>query len=130
MTNNIITNDRSVLASLRAVVPKRPLSPSEALRIADYDTLREEQRTRREAGDPVQLGIGISVYVEITAGGGGSEYGIGPGSAIMPAASIVSAPAASSARPTARIAPCSIRMSAVKKSPSVSSMVTTWAPRM
>ena len=47
----------------------------EALRLADYDKLREEQRTRREAGDPVQLGIGISVYVEITAGGGGSEYG-------------------------------------------------------
>ncbi|MBV9920817.1 MAG: xanthine dehydrogenase family protein molybdopterin-binding subunit [Pseudonocardia sp.] len=47
----------------------------EALRIADYDKLREEQRTRREAGDPVQLGIGLSVYVEITAGGGGSEYG-------------------------------------------------------
>ncbi len=47
----------------------------EALRLADYDKLREEQRTRRESGDPVQLGIGISVYVEITAGGGGSEYG-------------------------------------------------------
>jgi aerobic carbon-monoxide dehydrogenase large subunit len=47
----------------------------EALRIADYDKLREEQRTRREQGDPVQLGIGICVYVEITAGGGGSEFG-------------------------------------------------------
>jgi carbon-monoxide dehydrogenase large subunit len=47
----------------------------EALRIVDYDTLREEQRTRREAQDPVQLGIGLCVYVEITAGGGGSEYG-------------------------------------------------------
>jgi carbon-monoxide dehydrogenase large subunit len=47
----------------------------EALRLADYDKLREEQATRRESGDPVQLGIGISVYVEITAGGGGSEYG-------------------------------------------------------
>jgi aerobic carbon-monoxide dehydrogenase large subunit len=47
----------------------------EALRLADYDKLREEQRTRREAGDPVQIGIGISVYVEITAGGGGSEFG-------------------------------------------------------
>ena len=47
----------------------------EALRLADYDKLREEQRTRREAGDLVQLGIGLSVYVEITAGGGGSEYG-------------------------------------------------------
>lgn len=47
----------------------------EALRLADYPKLREEQATRRESGDPVQLGIGICVYVEITAGGGGSEYG-------------------------------------------------------
>ncbi len=47
----------------------------EVLRLADYDKLREEQRTRREAGDPVALGIGICVYVEITAGGGGSEFG-------------------------------------------------------
>jgi carbon-monoxide dehydrogenase large subunit len=47
----------------------------EALRLADYEKLREEQAARREAGDPVQLGIGVSVYVEITAGGGGSEYG-------------------------------------------------------
>lgn len=47
----------------------------EALRIADYDKLREEQATRRESGDPVQLGIGVSVYVEVTAPGGGSEFG-------------------------------------------------------
>ncbi len=47
----------------------------EALRIVDYDKLREEQRNRREAQDPVQLGVGLCVYVEITAGGGGTEYG-------------------------------------------------------
>ncbi|MFC6706207.1 xanthine dehydrogenase family protein molybdopterin-binding subunit [Flexivirga alba] len=47
----------------------------EALRLADYDKLREEQASRRETGDPVQLGIGVSVYVEVTAPGGGSEYG-------------------------------------------------------
>lgn len=47
----------------------------EALRLADVDKLREEQAARRESGDPVQLGIGICVYVEITAGGGGSEFG-------------------------------------------------------
>ncbi|HWC23821.1 MAG TPA: xanthine dehydrogenase family protein molybdopterin-binding subunit [Flexivirga sp.] len=47
----------------------------EALRLADYDTLREEQAVRRESGDPVQLGIGVSVYVEVTAPGGGSEFG-------------------------------------------------------
>ena len=47
----------------------------EALRLVGYDELRAEQARRREAGDPVQLGIGVCVYVEITAGGGGSEFG-------------------------------------------------------
>jgi carbon-monoxide dehydrogenase large subunit len=47
----------------------------EALRLVDYEKVREEQATRREAGDPVMLGIGLSVYVEITAGGGGTEFG-------------------------------------------------------
>jgi carbon-monoxide dehydrogenase large subunit len=46
----------------------------EALRLVDYEKVREEQAARREAGDPVQIGIGISVYVEITAGAG-DEYG-------------------------------------------------------
>jgi carbon-monoxide dehydrogenase large subunit len=46
----------------------------EALRIADVDAARAEQQRRREAGDPVQLGIGIATYVEIT-GFGGSEFG-------------------------------------------------------
>ena len=31
----------------------------------DYDGLRAEQRRRREANDPVQLGIGISTYTEM-----------------------------------------------------------------
>lgn len=47
----------------------------EALRLADYEKLREEQASRRESGDPVQLGIGVAVYVEVTAVGGGSEFG-------------------------------------------------------
>lgn len=47
----------------------------EALRLVDYDATRAEQATRREQGDPVQLGIGICAYVEITAGGGGTEFG-------------------------------------------------------
>ena len=42
---------------------------------AGYESLRAEQARRREANDPVQLGIGLSVYVEITGGGGGGEYG-------------------------------------------------------
>jgi carbon-monoxide dehydrogenase large subunit len=51
------------------------LTLREALRLADYEKLREEQARRREQDDPVQLGIGVSVYVEVTAPGGGSEFG-------------------------------------------------------
>jgi carbon-monoxide dehydrogenase large subunit len=35
---------------------------------AGYDDLRAEQARRRERGDALQLGIGLSTYVEITAG--------------------------------------------------------------
>jgi carbon-monoxide dehydrogenase large subunit len=49
-------------------------SLDEVVRIAGYDQLRAEQAARREAGDRWQLGIGVAVYVEVTAGGGG-EYG-------------------------------------------------------
>lgn len=44
-----------------------------ALAEADYEGLRAEQAARRAAGDPVQLGIGVSVYVEITAGPAGNQ---------------------------------------------------------
>lgn len=50
------------------------LALTEALRLADVETLRAEQARRRSAGDPVQLGIGIASYVEIT-GFGGEETG-------------------------------------------------------
>jgi len=43
------------------------------LAAADYPSLRREQAARRERGDRNQLGIGLSVYVEIT--GGGDESG-------------------------------------------------------
>jgi len=43
------------------------------LEAADYATLRAEQAARRERGETTQLGIGLSVYVEIT--GGGDESG-------------------------------------------------------
>ncbi|MGH8974917.1 MAG: xanthine dehydrogenase family protein molybdopterin-binding subunit [Acidimicrobiia bacterium] len=36
------------------------------LRLAGYDELRAEQAKRRAAGDPVAMGIGVSVYVEVT----------------------------------------------------------------
>ncbi len=39
-----------------------------ALDAADYQGLRDEQRRRRESGDTRALGIGVSVYVEITNG--------------------------------------------------------------
>jgi aerobic carbon-monoxide dehydrogenase large subunit len=45
------------------------------LEAAGYEGLRAEQAARRERDDRVQLGIGLSVYVEITGGGGGGEYG-------------------------------------------------------
>jgi carbon-monoxide dehydrogenase large subunit len=36
-----------------------------AKQLFDYDGLRAEQRRRREAGEPVQLGIGVSTYTEM-----------------------------------------------------------------
>jgi carbon-monoxide dehydrogenase large subunit len=47
----------------------------EAVRIAGYEQLRVEQKKRRDSGDRKQLGIGVSVYVEVTAGVGPSEFG-------------------------------------------------------
>jgi carbon-monoxide dehydrogenase large subunit len=44
----------------------------EALRLAEYGSLRREQAARRRHGDRVLLGIGIGSYVEVT--GWGSEY--------------------------------------------------------
>ncbi|MGH3624769.1 MAG: xanthine dehydrogenase family protein molybdopterin-binding subunit, partial [Sciscionella sp.] len=48
---------------------------TEALRLADYEALRAEQAARIERGERRLLGIGLSCYVEITAGVGGKEYG-------------------------------------------------------
>ena len=38
---------------------------AKALELFGYDELRAEQRQRREAGDPVQLGIGVSTFTEM-----------------------------------------------------------------
>jgi aerobic carbon-monoxide dehydrogenase large subunit len=50
-----------------------PAALAKALASAGYADLREEQAKRRAAGDAVQLGIGLSCYVEIT--GPGAEEG-------------------------------------------------------
>src|SRR5215207_241411 len=50
------------------------------LEAAGYDALRTSQARRRQRGDVRQLGVGLSLYVEVT--GFGSEYGeveVGPG---------------------------------------------------
>jgi aerobic carbon-monoxide dehydrogenase large subunit len=46
-----------------------------ALEQAGYEELRREQAQRRADGSTMQLGIGISVYVEITNGIGEGEFG-------------------------------------------------------
>jgi len=47
----------------------------EAVRLAGYEALRAEQAARLARHDHVVLGIGVSVYVEVTAGAGGKEFG-------------------------------------------------------
>jgi carbon-monoxide dehydrogenase large subunit len=46
-----------------------------ALETAGYDGLREEQRRRRDSGDPRALGVGLAVYVEVTNGFAEPEFG-------------------------------------------------------
>src|ERR671917_2718097 len=41
------------------------MATQQALELIGYDELREEQRRRRESGDPVQLGIGFSTFTEM-----------------------------------------------------------------
>ncbi len=45
-----------------------------AAELAGYEGLRAEQAERRARGDRTMLGIGVASYVEVTSGGGGSEY--------------------------------------------------------
>lgn len=45
-----------------------------ALRLADYEGVRAEQRRRLERGDQPLLGIGVCAYVEITAVGPTNEF--------------------------------------------------------
>jgi aerobic carbon-monoxide dehydrogenase large subunit len=45
------------------------------LETAGYEDLRAEQARRREAGDRKLLGVGMSVYVEVTGGANSDEHG-------------------------------------------------------
>jgi carbon-monoxide dehydrogenase large subunit len=49
---------------------------TEALRLVDYDSVRKEQQRRRQEDDDLLLGIGVSCYVEVSAGtlGFDAEY--------------------------------------------------------
>ncbi len=49
------------------------LALDKVLAASDYAKLRIEQAVRRKRGDRIQLGIGVSVYVEITSGGTNHE---------------------------------------------------------
>lgn len=53
-----------------------PEAMERVLAAADYAGLRAEQARRRTAGDRVQMGIGLGVYVEITAAAGNTETGV------------------------------------------------------
>jgi len=50
-----------------------PAALEKVLAAAGYEGLRKEQAALRSAGGPVQVGIGLSCYVEITGGGSLSE---------------------------------------------------------
>jgi carbon-monoxide dehydrogenase large subunit len=52
-----------------------PQALDRALAAADYEELRRDQKIRRERGDRVQLGIGLSTYVEMTAVLTTTEFG-------------------------------------------------------
>ncbi len=49
-------------------------SLSRALQQSGYEALRTEQQARRDRGDRVVMGIGMSMYVEVTGAGGSPEY--------------------------------------------------------
>jgi aerobic carbon-monoxide dehydrogenase large subunit len=75
---NLLTDDVFPFTTLTGVTYDSGAytTPLDAVaRLADYEALRREQAARRERGDRTLMGIGVACYVEITAGGGTSEYG-------------------------------------------------------
>ncbi len=75
---NLLTDDVFPFTTLTGITYDSGAysTPLDAVaRLAGYDELRREQVARRASGNRNLLGIGVSMYVEITAGGGTSEYG-------------------------------------------------------
>ena len=75
---NVLHNDQFPLTTVTGAnydIGDYERSLHELVRLTDYAALRAEQQVRRDSGDRVQLGIGVSTYVEITAGGMQSEFG-------------------------------------------------------
>jgi carbon-monoxide dehydrogenase large subunit len=73
---NLVTSDRFPYQTAMGTVYDSGDYPGAldlVIEASDYDELRREQNERRLRNDPIQLGIGIAVYVEITAMSGGSE---------------------------------------------------------
>ena len=65
---NWIRNDEfpyTTIAGLTYDTGDYEAATEKALAMFDYDGLRAEQKARRESGDPVQLGIGISTFTEM-----------------------------------------------------------------
>jgi carbon-monoxide dehydrogenase large subunit len=75
---NFIANDRfpaTTAAGATYDVGNYAGALDRALEQAGYEALRREQQRRRDEGSHLLLGIGISVYVEITNGIGEGEFG-------------------------------------------------------
>jgi carbon-monoxide dehydrogenase large subunit len=75
---NFIAPDRFPLTTVTGAnydVGEYARALDEALRVSDYPALRADQQARRDRGERTVLGIGVSAYVEVTAGGLFNEYG-------------------------------------------------------
>jgi carbon-monoxide dehydrogenase large subunit len=75
---NLITADRFPVTTAAGATYDSgdyPKALATVLEAAGYDELRRQQAERRAEGGPLQLGIGVSTYVEITNGVPGPEFG-------------------------------------------------------
>lgn len=75
---NLVSTDRFPYTTAMGTVydsGNYPAALELVLTASEYEKLRAEQEHRRRVNDPIQLGIGLAVYVEITAMSGGDEFG-------------------------------------------------------